>query len=55
MAWRQIEIMPDGWGKPLVYLYGRAAERAAELGLSTFAVSLTHTDDLAIAFVVATG
>ena len=54
VAWRQIEIMPDDRGKPLVYLYGRAAERAAELGLTTFAVSLTHTDDLALAFVVAT-
>jgi len=55
VAWRQIEVLPDDRGKPLVYLHSRAAERAAELGLTTFAVSLTHTDDLAIAFVVATG
>ncbi len=54
VCWRQIEIMPDPRGKPLVYLYDRAAERACELGLTHFAVSLTHTDDVAIAFVVAT-
>jgi holo-[acyl-carrier protein] synthase len=54
VCWRQIEIMPDGRGKPLVRLYGAAAARAAELGLTHFAISLTHTDDLALAFVVAT-
>ncbi len=54
VCWRLIEVMPDPYGKPLVYLYGAAAERAQELGLTHFAISLTHTDDLALAFVVAT-
>lgn len=54
IAWREVEIMPDPRGKPLVYLYGRARERAASLGLTAFAISLTHARDLAIAFVVAT-
>lgn len=54
MNWRDVEIMPDPRGKPLVALSGRAAERAKVLGLTNFAVSLTHTDDLALAFVVAT-
>lgn len=53
ISWREIEIMPDRRGKPLVFLSGRAAARAAELGLTEFAISLTHTDDLALAFVVA--
>ena len=53
VAWREMEILPDRRGKPLVFLHGRAARRAEEIGLRDFAISLTHTDSLAIAFVVA--
>jgi holo-[acyl-carrier protein] synthase len=53
IRWREIEVMPDRRGKPLVFLYGQAKERAALLGLSEFAISLTHARALAIAFVVA--
>ena len=53
ISWRDIEIMPDPRGKPLVFLSGRASRRAEELGLREFAVSLTHTQELAMAFVVA--
>lgn len=55
IGWREVEILPNRRGKPQVYLYGRALSRAAELGLTHFEVSLTHTDELAIAFVVAYG
>ncbi|MEA3341384.1 MAG: holo-ACP synthase [Chloroflexota bacterium] len=51
--WREAEIVGDRRGKPLVRLHGRAAQRAAELGLSEWAVSLSHTREHAIAFVVA--
>jgi holo-[acyl-carrier protein] synthase len=54
IRWREVEVMPDRRGKPLVYLYGRARERAESLGLTEFAISLTHARELAIAFVVAT-
>lgn len=53
IAWQEAEIVGDYRGKPLVRLHGRAAERGKELGLSEWAVSLSHTDDHAIAFVVA--
>ncbi|HUX86919.1 MAG TPA: holo-ACP synthase [Chloroflexota bacterium] len=53
IRWREMEILPDSRGKPLVFLSGRAAERASELGLHEFAVSITHTNELAMAFVVA--
>lgn len=53
VGWREMEIMPDRRGKPLVFLSGRAAARAAELGLHEFAISLTHTETVAMAFVVA--
>jgi len=51
--WRDVEVVGDPRGKPLVRLYGRAAERASELGLTEWAVSLSHTREHAIAFVVA--
>lgn len=53
VAWREIEVLSDRRGKPLVHLHGRAARRAEELGLTAFAISLTHSRELAIAFVVA--
>ena len=53
IVWREMEILPDRRGKPLVYLHGRARRRAEELGLTHFAVSLTHARELALAFVVA--
>ena len=54
IAWREIEVLSDWRGKPLVHLHGKAARRAEDLGLTTFAISLTHSRELAIAFVVAT-
>ena len=53
IAWRDIEILPDRRGKPEVHLRGRARDRAEALGLKSFAISLSHTADLAVAFVVA--
>ena len=51
--WQDAEIIGDARGKPLIRLYGRAAERAEQLGLTEWAVSLSHTREHAIAFVVA--
>ena len=51
--WQDVEVTGDHRGKPLVHLYGRAAERAGQLGLTEWAVSLSHTREHAIAFVVA--
>lgn len=53
LVWREIEIVQDGRGKPLVFLHGAARQRAEALGLATWSVSLTHTRELACAFVVA--
>src|SRR3990172_4647208 len=33
VAWREIEVLPNHRGKPLVYLYGRAKARAERIGL----------------------
>ena len=53
VRWQEIEILSAENGEPGVRLIGRAAERAKELGLTMFAVSLSHTHEHAIAFVVA--
>ena len=54
LAWREMEILPDPRGKPLVTLHGRASRRAAEIGLTHFAISLSHSREYAVAMVVAT-
>jgi holo-[acyl-carrier protein] synthase len=51
--WREIEILQDSRGKPLVFLHGAARLRADSLGFSALAVSLTHTWTLAAAIVLA--
>jgi len=53
VRWREMEVLPDARGKPLVRLHGRARKRAEELGLDEFAISLSHSRRYAIAFVVA--
>jgi holo-[acyl-carrier protein] synthase len=54
VAWRDIEVLPDQRGKPLVYLYGGAAERAERIGLEAIDISLTHLEMFAVASVVCT-
>ncbi len=51
--WQDVEVIGDMRGKPFIRLYNRAAERADELGLTEWAVSLSHTREHAIAFVIA--
>ncbi len=51
--WREVEVLGDLRGRPAVILHGRAAEIAAGLGLREWAVSLSHTKEYAVAFVVA--
>lgn len=53
IRWREMEILPNRRGKPVLILHGHAAARAAELGLNHFSVSLTHSRTHAMALVVA--
>lgn len=52
IRWREMEILANRRGKPVLVLHGAAAERAARLGLVAFDVSLTHSRTAATAFVV---
>lgn len=53
VRWRDIEVLPNRRGKPIVILHETAQRRASQLGLTHFAVSLTHSRGDAIAIVVA--
>lgn len=55
VAWTEIEVLGDEQGRPRLTLYGRAAERARTLGLAEIAISLSHTQEHAIASVAAIG
>jgi holo-[acyl-carrier protein] synthase len=52
VSWREIEVVSQANQRPTLQLHGAAAVLAAQLGLSSFAVSLSHTKAYAIAFVV---
>jgi holo-[acyl-carrier protein] synthase len=51
--WREMEVLSNRRGKPILILHGSAAERAKQLGLTDFSVSMTHSRTDAMAFVVA--
>jgi holo-[acyl-carrier protein] synthase len=51
-TWREIEILSDPRGKPLVSLYGSMREKASGLGLGGLDISLSDCDEYAVAFVV---
>lgn len=53
IRWREMEVLSNRRGKPVLVLHGGAADRAAMLGLVAFDVSLTHSRTAAMAFVVA--
>ncbi len=49
IGWRDIEIERLPTGQPAVVLHGRAAARAAQLGVGRIAVSITHEREYALA------
>jgi holo-[acyl-carrier protein] synthase len=53
VGWREIEILPNRAGPPQVYLHGRAARRAADMGLDEVSVSISHERRMAVAVAVA--
>jgi holo-[acyl-carrier protein] synthase len=52
LTWRDMEVLSNRRGKPILVLHGGAAARAELLGLTHFDISLTHSRTLAMAFVV---
>ena len=54
VGWKDIEVCREKSGAPTVRLHGRAMKRAQTIGLAHFAISLSHSREHAIAFVIAT-
>jgi holo-[acyl-carrier protein] synthase len=52
VGWRDIEIVTNGDGVPLVRLHGRACERSKEIGIAQFHISMSHSKEYAVAFVI---
>jgi holo-[acyl-carrier protein] synthase len=55
VEFRGIEILNEPSGKPYVVLHGTTAEKARQLGVTAWHVTITHTRDLAIASAIAEG
>jgi len=55
IAWKEVEILGDEQNAPTLTLHGAAAQKAQELGLTTWSVSLSHSQSHALAFVAAIG
>jgi holo-[acyl-carrier protein] synthase len=50
--WCEIEVVRSS-GPPRIFLHGRAAEYAVQLGIDRWHLSLTHTSTAAMAYVIA--
>ena len=55
VSWKEIEILGDEQNAPTLTLYGMAEQKARELGLTTWSVSISHSQSHSVAFVVAIG
>jgi holo-[acyl-carrier protein] synthase len=55
LAWREIQILRGPEREPVLHFTGTAARMAEEQNLTTWSVSLSHTEQYAIAMVVALG
>jgi holo-[acyl-carrier protein] synthase len=55
VSWQEIEVLGDEQNAPGLTLYGAAAQKAKELGLQSWSVSISHSMSHAVAVVVAAG
>ena len=55
VSWQDIEVLGDEQNAPGLTLHGEAMKRANDLGLSTWSVSISHSQSHSVAFVVALG
>ena len=55
VLWKEIEVLGDEQHAPRLTLYGTAKQKADELGLTTWSVSISHSQSHSVALVVAVG
>jgi holo-[acyl-carrier protein] synthase len=53
VRWRDIEVARSRSGKPDIVLHDKTAKFAAELGIRRWSLSITHTQQHGLAFVIA--
>jgi len=53
VSWLNIEVIRAPSGKPDIFLHQKTAMRAAQLGIRRWALSLTHTAEHGMAYVIA--
>ena len=53
VRWLDIEVTRARSGKPEIVLHDKTADLAAELGIRRWALSITHTKEYGLAFVIA--
>lgn len=52
LRWKDIEVVRERGRAPTVQLHGTALARAQKIGLDHLAISLSHSDEYAVAYVV---
>lgn len=55
IGWRDVAVIREPTGQPRIELAGQCAELATTLGIVDWRVSLSHTDTIACASVIAIG
>ena len=53
VTWKEIEILGDEQHAPQLILHGAAEKKAKELGLTTWSVSISHSQSHSVALAVA--
>ena len=52
VRWRDVEVSRQPGGRPTIAFHGKAAEAATKLGAAHVSLSLSHTEEQAIAHVI---
>ncbi|MBG80960.1 MAG: holo-[acyl-carrier-protein] synthase [Phycisphaerae bacterium] len=55
ITWQDVDVHRSGNGAPMLKMHGVAAEKADELGLQVWRLSMSHAGGMAMASVVAMG
>jgi holo-[acyl-carrier protein] synthase len=55
VGWKEIEILGDEQNAPVLTLHGAARQKADDLGLTQWSVSISHSQSHSVAFVVMVG
>lgn len=55
LGWRNIEILRDENGKPIVNLYGRTKEIGLQKGIMDIRLTISHSKEYAVAFCLIIG